>query len=385
MISRKLQPFGETIFAEMTRLAEAHQAVNLGQGFPDFDGPPEIIEAAHAAMRAGQNQYARSMGHPALVEAIARKQQRDYGLELDPLTEVAVTSGATEGIAASLLGLLNPGDEVVLFEPFYDSYCACVALAGAVPRFVTLRFPEFALDPDALRAAIGERTRVILLNTPHNPSGKVFSTEELRTIADLAIEHDLVVLADEVYEYLTFDGVPHVPIATLPGMYERTLTLSSTGKTFSFTGWKIGWATGHAPLVAATQAAHQFLTFAVATPFQVAMAHALDTFQGAYLATFRAEYTERRDLLAGALGEAGFEVALPQGTYFVCVSHRPLSDADDRAYARELIETIGVAVIPPSAFYAEDREEGQRLLRFAFCKQLATLREGAARLRKLRD
>ena len=384
MIARRLRPFGETIFAEMTRLAQQHGAVNLGQGFPDFDGPPAIIEAAHAAMLAGENQYARPMGHPKLVEAIARKQQRDYGLAVDPMTEVAVTAGCTEAIAAALLGLLDPGDEVVLFEPFYDSYCACVALAGATPRFVTLRFPEFALDPDALRAAVTDRTRAIVVNTPQNPIGKVWRRDELQAVADVAIARNLVVITDEVYEYLTFDGARHVPIAALPGMAERTLTLSSTGKTFSYTGWKIGWATGPAPLVAAVQAAHQFLTFAVARPLQVAMAHALDTFQGEYLDGFRRDYAERRDLLVGALRDAGFEVAVPQGTYFICASHRPLSDADDRTFARELIERVGVCAIPPSVFYAADPAEGRGLLRFAFCKRLETLREGAARLRRLR-
>ncbi len=381
----RLQPFGETIFAEMTRLAQQHDAVNLGQGFPDFEGPPEIIAAALAAMEAGENQYARSRGHPALVEAIARKQQRDYGITLDPMTDVVVTGGCTEAIAASLLGLLNPGDEVILFEPYYDSYCASIAMAGGVPKFVTLRFPDFALDAAALRAAVTDKTCLILLNTPHNPVGKVFSRDELQAIADLAIERDLIVVTDEVYEYLTFDGIEHVPMATLDGMHERTLTLSSTGKTFSFTGWKIGWACGPAPLVDACAAAHQFLTFAVARPLQVAMAHALDTFQGDYLTRFRADYTVRRDLLVGALRDAGFEVAVPQGTYFVCASHRALSDKDDRGYARELIETIGVASIPPSCFYTADKSEGQKLLRFAFCKQLPTLEAGAERLRRLRS
>jgi N-succinyldiaminopimelate aminotransferase len=381
--SLKLQPFGETIFAEMTRLAQQHDAVNLGQGFPDFEGPPEIIAAATAAMEAGENQYARPLGHPKLVEAIARKQARDYNITLDPMTDVVVTSGCTEAIAASLLGLLNPGDEVILFEPYYDSYCASIAMAGAIPKFVTLRFPEFALDADALRAAVTDRTTLILLNTPHNPIGKVFSRAELQVIADLAIERDLIVVTDEVYEYLTFDGIEHIPMATLDGMHERTLTLSSTGKTFSFTGWKIGWACGPANLVAACNAAHQFLTFAVARPFQVAMAHALDTFQGDYLTQFRGEYTTRRDLLVSALRDAGFDVAVPQGTYFVCASHRPLSDKDDRSYAKELIETIGVAAIPPSAFYTQDPAEGQKLLRFAFCKTLPTLEAGAERLRRL--
>lgn len=383
--SARLRPFGETIFAEMTRLAQQHDAVNLGQGFPDFEGPPEIIDAVTTAMKAGENQYARPLGHPALVEAIARKQERDYGIALDPMTDVVVTNGCTEAIAASLLGLLNPGDEVVLFEPYYDSYCASIAMAGAVPRFVTLRFPDFALDPEALRAAVTSKTRVILVNTPHNPVGKVFDRAELQLIADVAQESDLIVITDEVYEYLTFDGIEHVPLATLDGMHERTLTLSSTGKSFSFTGWKIGWACGPANLVAACNAAHQFLTFAVARPLQVAMAHALDTFHEKYLTEFRAAYTERRDLLVSALQDAGFDVAVPQGTYFVCASHRPLSDKDDRDYARELIEGVGVASIPPSCFYTADKEEGRKLLRFAFCKQLPTLRAGAERLRRLRS
>jgi len=381
--SDKLLPFGTTIFAEMTSLADAHGAINLSQGFPDFEGPSSILDAAVAAIRSGDNQYARSRGHPKLVEAIARKQERHYGIALDPMTEVNVFSGATEGIAASFLGLLNPGDEVVLFEPFYDSYPACAALAGARARFCTLRFPDYALDVDALEAAITPRTRMVVLNSPHNPTGKVFSREELETVAHVAIEHDLVVLTDEVYEYLTFDEAEHVPLATLPGMRERTLTLSSTGKTFSLTGWKIGWATGPAPLVSAAQAAHQFLTFAVATPLQVAMSHALDACDDSFLATYRREYTERRDFLVTALRDAGFAVAVPKGTYFVLADFTALFDGDDRAFARHLIESCGVAAIPPSVFFEARPEVGKRLIRFAFCKRMETLEKAADRLRRL--
>ena len=384
MVATRLRPFGTTIFSEMTKLAQEKGAINLAQGFPDFDGPPGIIEAAHAAMRAGENQYARSQGHPLLVRAIAEKQQRDTGLAWDPMTEVAVFAGATEGIAAALLGLCDPGDEVVLIEPFYDSYPACVAMAGGIPRYVTLRYPEVALDPVALEAAITPRTRLLVLNTPHNPTGKVFTRDELDAIAEVCRRHDLRAITDEVYEYLTFDGAAHVSLATLPGMRERTLTISSTGKSFSYTGWKIGWATGPRDLVAAAQSAHQFLTFAVATPFQVAMAHALGTFRDEYLRDFRRAYTERRDFLAGVLGRAGFDVAMPRGTYFICAGFRRLSQADDRTFARELVDRIGVAAIPPSPFYAAAPEEGRRLLRFAFCKKMETLRAAAERLSMLR-
>jgi N-succinyldiaminopimelate aminotransferase len=383
VISEKLRPFGTTIFSEMTRLAQEHRAINLSQGFPDFEGPPEIREAAEAAMRAGENQYARSMGHPALVRAIAAKQERHYGLGIDPEREVVVFCGATEGIAASMLGLLNPGDEVILFEPFYDSYPACVAMAGARARYCTLRFPGFGLDEDELASLFGERTRLLVLNSPHNPTGKVFRREELERIARLCREHDVLVLADEVYEHLTYDGVEHTPIATLPGMRERTLTVSSTGKTFSYTGWKIGWATGPGELVAAAQAAHQFLTFAVATPLQVAMAAAIDGLREEYFEAFRREYLERRDFLVGALEAAGFRVARPAGTYFVLADFSALHEGDDQEFARFLIEQCRVAAIPPSFFYKQDPAAGRKLVRFAFCKKLATLEAAARQLEEL--
>lgn len=383
LVAAKLRPFGTSIFGEMTRLAGEHGAINLSQGFPDFAGPPGIIDAAAQAMKAGENQYARSMGHPLLVKAIADRRYELYGLSYDPLTEVGVYCGATEGIAAAMLGLLNPGDEVLLFEPFYDSYLATIAMAGGVPRFCTLEFPDFRLDLEALAAQINARTRLLVLNSPHNPTGKVFRREELLQIAALCREHDLLVLTDEVYEHLTFGGVEHVPLASLPGMRNRTLSLSSTGKTFSYTGWKIGWATGPREMVAAAQAAHQFLTFAVATPLQVAMADALGRFREDYFATFEREYRERRDFLAGVLGEVGFEVAVPDGTYFILAGFSRLFDGDDQAFARHLIETVGVATIPPSCFYHDRPEEGRRLLRFAFCKRMETLQAAAERLRRL--
>lgn len=384
MISKKLRPFGTSIFAEMTQLAVEHNAINLSQGFPDFSGPPDIIEAAYAAMRAGNNQYARSQGHPELVRQIAAHQQRYYDLAFDPMAEVAVFSGATEGLAASFLGLLNPGDEVILFEPFYDSYPACTALAGATARYCTLRAPDFAVDWDELRALFNPRTRLLVLNTPHNPSGKVFTRDELEQIAALCREHDVVVLADEVYEHLLFDGAQHIPMATLPAMRERTLTLSSAGKTYSHTGWKIGWATGPRDLVAAAQAAHQFLTFAVATPFQLAIAHALDRHREKYVARFREEYRERRDFLLDALTRAGFRPVRPSGTYFIVAEFSALHSGSDRDFVRWLVKTAGIAAVPCSPFYQRDVAAGQRLVRFAFCKRMETLRAAAQRLEELR-
>jgi N-succinyldiaminopimelate aminotransferase len=383
MVTSKLRPFGTSVFAEMTRLATEHEAINLSQGFPDFEGPPEIVDAAVRALRSGENQYARSSGHPRLVRAIADHQRAFYGLEWDPDTEVCVFSGATEGIASTLLGLLEAGDEVVIFEPFYDSYRAVVAMAGAVSRFCTLRFPDFDVDLERLEAAITPSTRALVLNTPHNPTGKVFTREELEAIARLAIDNDLVVLADEVYEHLTYDGAVHVPIATLPGMRERTVTLSSAGKLFSFTGWKVGWATGPAPLIAAARAAHQFVTFATATPMQLAVAEALETHGASFFDAQRSMLAERLAELTRALEDIGFGVSRPQGTYFTLADFRALWDGDDVGFARHVVETCGVAVIPPSAFYASEVEEGRHLVRFAFCKRAETLHAAVERLAKL--
>jgi N-succinyldiaminopimelate aminotransferase len=384
MITEKLRPFGTTIFAEMTALAQDHGAINLAQGFPDFEGPPEIVEAAVRALRSGDNQYARSRGHPELVRAISETQEHHYGLAYDPMEEVVVFSGATEGIAAAMLGILNPGDEVILFEPFYDSYPPGLALSGAVPRFLTLRFPDFALDEDALRGLVTDRTRMIVLNTPMNPTGKVFTREELETVAKVCLEHDLLALTDEVYEHLVFDDAEHVPLASVPGMRERTLTLSSAGKTFSFTGWKIGWGTGPKALIDGAQAAHQFLTYAIATPLQVAVAYALRNHRDDFLTGFRSEYTARRDFLVAALKEAGLQVVVPRGTYFIYAAFGNVYEGDDREFGYWLTREHGVAALPPSSFYHEGIEEGRRLTRFAFCKQMETLEAAAERLRRIR-
>lgn len=383
MISSRLAPFGTTIFAEMTRLAQEHGAINLAQGFPDFEGPPAMIDAAIAALKSGQNQYARPMGHLDLVRAIATKQERDYGLGWDPLSEVLVFSGATEGIAATLLGLIEPGDEVITFEPFYDSYPAVLSLVGATMRPCTLRFPDFALDADALARCFTPRTKAILLNTPHNPTGKVFTRAELEVIARLCIEHDVVAITDEVYEHLVWGDAKHVPLATLPGMRDRTITLSSAGKTFSYTGWKIGWATGPKNLIGAANAAHQFLTFSTATPLQVAVANALVHEGPAFYADLKREYEERRGFLLETLVAAGFKPAAAEGTYFVLADFSALSSLDDRAFARDLTARVGVAAIPPSPFYREHPEEGRKLLRFAFCKRMETLQAAAERLRRM--
>lgn len=381
MARAALARLGTSIFSEMTRLANERGAVNLSQGFPDFEGPPAIVDAAVHALRSGHNQYGRSLGLPKLVEQIAAHRARDHGLHYDPLTEVVATAGATEAIAATMLGLLEAGDEAVLFEPFYDSYPAALAMAGAEARHVTLRFPAFALEASALAQAITPRTRMIVVNTPHNPSGKVFSREELQTIASLCVTHDLIAVTDEVYEKLTYDGTPHVALASLPGMRERTVSISSTGKTFSFTGWKVGWATGPRALIAGVQAAHQFLTFCAATPLHAAMATALAEFGPPFFADLARDYTARRDFLVDALRSVGFAVSVPRGAYFVMASFAGLSDEDDLTFARRLIDEAGVAAIPPSAFYARDRAAGSSLLRFAFCKRPETLEDAAQRLR----
>src|SRR5215208_1854313 len=366
------QGFGTTIFTEMSALAERTGAINLGQGFPDEDGPPELLEAAQRAIRDGLNQYAPLPGVPALREAIAAHQHRFYGIDLDPQTQVQVTFGATEAIAAALLGICEPGDDVVCFEPYYDSYAAGIAMAGAVRRPVTLSPPRWTLDPDMLEAAMTRRARVLLLNTPYNPTGKVFTHAELELIADACIEHDLIAVTDEVYEHLVFDG-EHIPLSTLPGMAERTLTISSLGKTFSFTGWKVGWACGPPELVAAVRTAKQFLTFAGGTPFQHAAAAALSLDDG-YAVRFAATLRAKRDRLCAGLETAGLVVHRPAGTYFVNAD----VGGDGAAYCRGLPERAGVVAIPTSVFY-DDPDAGRSLVRFAFCKREAVIDQGAAR------
>ncbi|MFF8957970.1 pyridoxal phosphate-dependent aminotransferase [Streptomyces sp. NPDC014894] len=381
LLNRRLDGLGTTIFAEMSALAAATGAINLGQGFPDADGPEEIREAAVRALREGKgNQYPPGPGVPELRTAISEHQQRFYGLSFDPDTEILVTTGATEAIAAAMLALLEPGDEVIAFEPFYDSYAACVAMAGAKRVPLTLRAPSFRPDLDELRARITPRTRLLLINTPHNPTGTVLTAEEQSAIAALAVEHDLLVVTDEVYEHLVYEGA-HRPMAALPGMRERTVTISSAGKTFSFTGWKVGWVTASAPLVSAVRTAKQYLTYVSGGPFQYAVAEAL-RLPDSYFDGFRADLRRKRDLLGGGLRAAGFEVYQPQGTYFITTDIAPFGEQDAYAFCRTLPERCGVVAIPSSVFYdAPDIGRGQ--VRFAFCKADEILEEAASRLRVL--
>ncbi len=380
--STRIAGLGTTIFAEMSALAARTGAVNLGQGFPDTDGPDEVVDRAVDALRSGRNQYAPGTGVPELRAAIVEHQRRFYGLVVDPDEEVAVTTGATEAVAAALLGLVDPGDEVVVLEPYYDSYVAMIQMAGAVRRPVTLRAPDFRLPIDELRAAVTPRTTAILLNSPHNPTGTVLDRTELEAVAALAIEHDLVVISDEVYEHLTFDGVPHVPIATLPGMAERTLTISSGGKSFSFTGWKIGWATGPAPLVRSMVGAKQFLTFTSGSPLQPAIAHALGADDG-YFAAFTRRLQSQRDLLCAGLAGIGFDVFVPQGTYFATTDIRPLGFDDGIEFCRSLPERAGVVAVPQQVFH-DDVDAGRPLVRWAFCKRPEVISDALERLQVLR-
>ncbi len=379
--AERLRPFGESIFSEMSRLAVQHNAINLSQGFPDFDGPDWLKEAAIEAIRHGPNQYAPMPGNPQLRQAIVRKAERWYGMRYDADTEVSVFSGATEAIFACLNGLLEPGDEVILIEPYYDSYPACVAMAGATCRYVALRGPDFTLDMNELEAACTPRTRILMLNTPNNPCGKVYAPAELEAIAELAVRKDFLVITDEVYEHIVFDGMVHRPLATFPGMRERTLTSSSTAKPFSMTGWKIGYVLGPPPMVHAARSAHQFVTFCSVAPLQVAMAQAIDRLDE-YAPELTAAYDSRRRVLLAALKEAGFGVRQPDGTYFVLADIRPLGFTDDREFCRYLTTDIGVAAIPASAFY-KHTEEARHLVRFAFCKNEATLTQARERLLKL--
>jgi N-succinyldiaminopimelate aminotransferase len=376
--ARRTQGLTTTIFAEMSELAQRTGSINLGQGFPDTDGPDEVIDAAVDALHSGRNQYAPGPGVPALREAIAEHQQLHYGLPVDPEREVVVTTGATEGVAAALLGLVNPGDEVVALEPYYDSYAAGIQLAGGVRRPVTLRAPHFRLDVEALQAAVTERTRVLLLNTPHNPTGTVLTRTELEALAAVAVAHDLVVVTDEVYEHLTYDERPHVPIATLPGMAERTLTVSSAGKTFSFTGWKVGWATGPAHLVDAVRTVKQFLTFTSGAPLQPAVAVAL-RLPPQVLIDLRRDLQRKRDLLVDGLSALGLTAYRPEGTYFATTDVRPLGYDDGLAFCRDLPHRAGVVAVPHQVFY-DDVEAGRPFVRWAFCKRDAVITEALDRL-----
>ncbi|MFI9163414.1 pyridoxal phosphate-dependent aminotransferase [Kitasatospora aureofaciens] len=381
LLNRRLAGMGTTIFAEMSALATATGSINLGQGFPDTDGPEEVREAAVRALREGHgNQYPPGPGIPELRQAIAEHQQRFHGLTYDPDTEVLVTAGATEAIAAALLALLEPGDEVIALEPFYDSYAACIAMAGATRRPLTLRAPHFRPDLDELRALITPRTRLLLINTPHNPTGTVLTPEELADIAALAVEHDLLVITDEVYEHLVF-GAAHHPLAGLPGMRERTVTISSAGKTFSFTGWKVGWVTASPALVSAVRTAKQYLTYVSAGPFQYAVAEAL-RLPDEYFRTLRTDLLRKRDLLLDGLTAAGFRAFTPEGTYFVTTDITPLGEKDGIDFCRSLPERCGVVAIPNAVFY-DNTDAGRSLVRFTFCKKDEVLTEAVTRLQRL--
>nr|WP_166640769.1 pyridoxal phosphate-dependent aminotransferase [Amycolatopsis sp. SID8362] len=379
----RLRPFTSTIFAEMTALAVKHDAVNLGQGFPDTDGPAGMLDAAKNALFGGANQYPPGPGRPELRAAIARHRLR-YGTEYDPDTEILVTAGATEAITATLLALTEPGDEVIVIEPYYDSYAAAVAMAGAERRVVGLVEGEdgrFGLDVDGLRAAVTPRTRAVLVNSPHNPTGTVFTRAELEALAALCVEHDLIAICDEVYEHLVFDDAEHIPLVTLPGMRPRTVSISSAGKTFNCTGWKIGWVCSTPELVAAVKAAKQFITFVSGGPLQPAVAHALDH-ELPWVDGLRDSLAEKRDRLSAGLADAGFAVRPTAGTYFVCVDVRPLGFTDAADLAWELPGRVGVAAVPVKVF-TDHPEEWKHLLRFAFCKRNEVIDEAITRLRKL--
>ncbi|HET6727903.1 MAG TPA: pyridoxal phosphate-dependent aminotransferase [Jiangellaceae bacterium] len=379
----RMRPFVSTIFAEMSALAVRTGAINLGQGFPDTDGPASLLEDAVAAIRSGANQYPPGPGVPELRQAIADHQRRFYGLAVDPGTEVLVTAGATEAIAATILALTGPGDEVVTFEPYYDSYAASIALSGATRRTVVLRTPDFVVDEAELRAAFGDRTRLVLLNSPHNPTGKVFDRAELELVSALAREHGAFVVTDEVYEHQTFDGVTHIPMATLAGMAERTVTISSAGKTFSVTGWKIGWLHAPAEVTAAVRAVKQFLTYVNGAPFQPAVARALGL-GDEFFRQLAADLQRKRDVLSAGLRAAGFDVFASSGTYFVVADAAPLGYDDGMELCLRLPELVGVAAVPVAVFH-DDVDAARSLVRFAFCKRDAVLSEAAERLARLRS
>ena len=381
-VNPRLAPFGTTIFAEMSALATELGAVNLGQGFPDSDGPRVVLDAAIDCINGGVNQYPPGPGMKVLRDAIAAHQKRFYGLDYDPDSEVLVTAGATEALAGAILGLLEPGDEVVVFEPMYDSYQACIALAGARAVPVTLRQPSFRPDFDDVRRAITPRTKMLLVNSPHNPTGMLLNDDERRELAEIAEEHDLVVVSDEVYEHLVFDGLAHRSLAEFGALRDRTLVISSGGKTFNATGWKIGWVCGPRELVAGARAAKQFLTYVNGAPFQPAIAVGLGL-DDVYFASIAAELQERRDELVPALRAVGFEVFDTSSTYFVTVDCSPVcSDGDGMAFVRRLAVEAGVVAIPNAVFYsAENRDRGRSLVRFAFCKRREVVAEAALRLR----
>lgn len=385
-MSQRVAGFGTTIFSDINALARRHNAVNLGQGAPDFDGPPEVLAAAVDAVNSALNQYAPGIGMASVREAIARHAARFYGQKINPETEVLVTTGATEGIFAAILGLTDPGDEAIVFEPVYDTYVPNLVMAGVTPRYVPLHGDGWTFDPGELAKAFNARTRAVIVNTPHNPTGKVFSRDELLEIAKLCRKHDVIAITDEVYEHILYDDVTHTRLATLPGMHDRTLTISSLGKTFSVTGWKIGWAIGAAGLVNAVNQAHQFITFAVASPLQAAAATALGL-PFSFFESLQAGYQARRDRMIEVLEKVGFKVFKPHGSYFLMIDWRGVAPAkvhDDMQFAEWLIRDVGVAAIPASPFYQEsDKHLAKHFARFAVCKKDETLAAAAERLLKL--
>ena len=388
MTVSRLQPYATTVFAEMSALAARVGAVNLGQGFPDEDGPATMLKTAQDAIAAGVNQYPPGIGIPALRDAVAAQRKRKYGVCYDPATEVLVTVGATEAIAAAVFGLVEPGSEVILIQPFYDSYSPVVAMAGA-RRVVVPLVPDgrgFALDIDALRQAVTPHTRALILNSPHNPTGTVLTAAELAAVAEVAIAADLLVITDEVYEHLVFDGRKHLPLAGFDGMAGRTITISSAAKMFNCTGWKIGWACGPAELIQGVRAAKQYLSYVGGAPFQPAVAEALNT-EDAWVDTLRDSLQARRDRLTGGLTDIGFKVLDSAGTYFLCADPRPLGYDDSTAFCAALPEQVGVAAIPMTAFCdpdADDWATWNHLVRFTFCKRDDTLDEAISRLGRLR-
>jgi N-succinyldiaminopimelate aminotransferase len=383
-IANRVAGFGTTIFTEINELAAKHNAVNLGQGRPDFDGPESVIEAAVNALRDGKhNQYAPGPGVVSLRQAIADFAGRYYNLDVNPNGGVIVTAGATEAILSSVLGTVDAGDEVIIIEPYFDSYVPNIIMANAIPVYVPLHPPNWTLDPNELRAAFSDKTRAILLNTPHNPTGRVFTRDELKLVADLCQEFDVTLISDEVYEHLVFDSAQHVPIATLPGMFERTVTIGSAGKSFGMTGWKVGWAYGHPNLIKGVAQAHQFVTFAVNHPAQEAVAYAF-SLPGTYYEEYRDVYTQKRDLMMQGLNASGLKAFSPEGTYFVMADFTDVFDGDDIKFAKFLTAEIGVACIPPTFFYSSEHAHiGRKFARFAFCKSDATLREAGEKLAHL--
>ncbi len=383
-MAKRVAPFGTTIFTEINDLARQHNALNLGQGKPDFDGPAEAVSAfIHALQSSEHNQYAPGPGTPNLRDAISKHAAR-YGLDVTADGGVIVTPGATECIFASIMGLVDPGDEVIVIEPFFDSYIPGIQMAGATPVSVAIRPPMWTFDADEIRAAFTEKTRAIIINTPHNPTGRVFTRDELSVIAELCIAYDVTVISDEVYEHLVFDGRKHIPIATLPEMFERTVTIGSAGKSFGMTGWKIGWTYGPPELIRGVAQAHQFIAFAVNHPAQEAVAHAF-SLPESYYENVRAMYTRKRDLLMQGIHAAGLRAIQPEGTYFVMADFSDVFDGDDVAFAQHLITEVGVACIPPTAFFTESFQQyGQKQARFSFCKNDDTLEQAAERLARLR-